>query len=282
MCVYTALFSFLPLNSSFLLLTSASNFWVDRVIGELVTDDSLTSNAPFSAVFFDEVDQGYCGETGGGSGCDFTKFPTAALQEASNAMLVRMVEALNAAGITPILSMDNRMKASSEGLAPAPSAGSAPCAVSEDANIAALANTTWVRFYENWPSSFWHAEGPDEFAAMVANAILEGQHGVANVLRYATSQNCPAASRSITRPGPLGGALEFAVASYLIVATPGTTLSVSNGWYDESFCWRSEFDVEYVLRNRALIISVIYRVWLSKYLNISLFFRIADSDIVLT
>ena len=27
-----------------------------------------------------------------------------------------------------------------------------------------------------------------------------------------------------------GGPLEFAVASYLIVATAGTTLSVSNGW----------------------------------------------------
>ena len=37
---------------------NATAYWVERVIGELTTDDSLTDNAPNVAVFFDEVDQG--------------------------------------------------------------------------------------------------------------------------------------------------------------------------------------------------------------------------------
>ena len=39
--------------------------------------------------------------------------------------------------------------------------------------------------------------------------------------------------------------IEFNVASYLIVASAGTTLSVSNNWYDKDFCWHDEFDVVY-------------------------------------
>ncbi len=214
--------------------TNATDYWVDQVIGQLTTDDSLTDNAPFSAVFFDEVDQGFCGYSRA-KHCNFSLFDTAALQSASNAMLTKMVSSLNAAGITPILSMDNRMQATGDTL---------PCAVSQDKSLVALNGTTWVRFYENWPSSFWHESGPDEFAAMISNAILEGEAGVPNVLHVSAGQ-CPSPPRTIRRPGPLGGPLEFSVASYLIVAEPGTTLSVSHGWYDEDFCWHPEFDLEY-------------------------------------
>ncbi len=213
---------------------NATSFWVDRVIGQLTTDDSLTDNAPFSAVFFDEVDQGFCGYNRC-MNCNFSLFDTTSLQTASNTMLKEMVSKLNDAGITPILSMDNRLEATGDTL---------PCAVSEDESLKTLNETTWVRFYENWPSSFWHSSGPDEYAAMIQNAILEGEAGVPNVL-HANGRPCPAPSRTIVRPGPLGGELEFAVASYLIVAEPGTTLSVSNGWYDEDFCWHPEFDVLY-------------------------------------
>lgn len=55
----------------------------------------------------------------------------------------------------------------------------------------------------------------------------------------------PAPARNITRPGPLGGTIEFNIASYLIVASAGTTLSVSHGWYDSDYCWWPEFDVVY-------------------------------------
>ena len=240
---------------------NATKYWVDSVIGELTTDDSLTRNAPMSAVFFDEVDQGFCGYRSNSkpaSYCNFSSFDTKALQTSSNAMLTQMVKSLNGAGITPILSLDNRMASTGD---------TAPCALPEDDTISALKDLTWVRFYENWPGSFHHASGPDEFSAMIANAILEGQAKIANVLHIGGA--CPAKPRTIARPGPLGGELEFAVASYLVVATAGTTLSVSNGartaptpcyyrvcadlsvpvtfegWYDEDFCWHSEFDVVY-------------------------------------
>jgi hypothetical protein len=103
----------------------------------------------------------------------------------------------------------------------------APCALPEDDVLAALAGTTWVRFYENWPQSFWVPGGPDLAAAMVANAILEGEGGVPVVLH--SSAACPAPPRAITRPGPFGGDVEFAVASYLVVATPGTDF-LSHTW----------------------------------------------------
>ena len=77
---------------------------------------------------------------------------------------------------------------------------------------------------------------------MIQNAILEGEANIPTVLHSPLS-SCPESPRTIARPGPLGGDIEFAVASYLIVATAGTTLSVSNGWYDENFCWHPEFDV---------------------------------------
>ena len=61
---------------------------MDKVIGELTTDDSLTNNAPFSAVFFDEVDQEYCGYGGSHTHhCNFSKFNSLEQQIASTAML---------------------------------------------------------------------------------------------------------------------------------------------------------------------------------------------------
>jgi hypothetical protein len=212
--------------------SGAVDYWIEKAIGELTTDGGLVSNAPYSAVFFDEVDQSFCGYTQGS--CNFTDFNLPQLQGSNNAMLTRLVGSLNAAGITPILSMDNRMHATGDTL---------PCALSEDDTVAALKGLTWVRFYENWPSSFWHKSGPDENAAMVENAILEGAAGIPTALHIAGK--CPAPARTIVRPGPLGGPIEFAIASYLIVATPGTTLSISQGWHDKSFCWHSEFDVVY-------------------------------------
>lgn len=66
----------------------ATAYWVDKVIGELTTDDSLTNNAPFSAVFFDEVDQEYCGYGGSHTHhCNFSKFNNLEQQIASTAML---------------------------------------------------------------------------------------------------------------------------------------------------------------------------------------------------
>merc|ERR1712019_253242 len=59
------------------------------------------------------------------------------------------------------------------------------------------------------------------------------------------SGTCPAPRRNISRPGRLGGRIEFLVATYLIVQSPGTALSISKGWYDANYCWWPEFDVDY-------------------------------------
>lgn len=217
---------------------AAIQYWLDSVIGELASESALLSGG--GAVFFDEVDQGQCGYRGGS--CDFGKFNLSAQQASSNVMLSGMVRALNGAGIIPILSLDNRLAASSAGL-PTGATLPAPCALPEDALLDALNGTVWARFYENWPQSFWVPGGPDLAAAMIANALLETAAGVPTILHSGGA--CPAPERNITRPGPLGGDIEDAVASYLIIADAGTTLSISRDWYDADFCWRPDFDVDF-------------------------------------
>ena len=217
---------------------AATSYWLDNVISELSTESALLGGG--GAVFFDEVDQGQCGYRAGS--CDFAAFTDVAAQQAASvAMLGSMVKQLNAAGITPILSLDNRLAASGDGLPGL----AAPCALPEDAllNVTANAGLLFVRFYENFPQSFWTPGGPDLAAAMIANALLETAAGVPVIMHSGGA--CPAPARNITRPGRLGGDIEAAVASYLIVADAGTTLSISNDWYDASFCWRPEFDVDF-------------------------------------
>ena len=195
---------------------AAADYWVQEVIGGLTRDASLTSGR--GAVFWDESDQGECGYRSGN--CDFSKFNSTALQAAKNAVYARQTQAMNAAGIIPIFSLDNRLTNSSAGLdAPL------PCALPEDDLAAALKGQVWVRFYENFPRTFW-AGGKDLEAAMVANAIAEAALGVPNVLHSGGA--CPAPARNITRPGPLGGDVEYFIGLYLIVAGPGTTISISS------------------------------------------------------
>jgi hypothetical protein len=220
---------------------AATDYWLEAVVEQLVNDKSLAGGR--GAVFFDEVDQGTCGyqqppDVPSYAQCDFRAFDGARLQNASNEMVVRMVKKLNDAGIVPILSLDNRMLETGANTA----ARAQPCALPEDALVEKLQGTSWVRFYENFPGTYWQDAGPDLYAAMVANAILEAKAGIPTVLHVGT--RCSSA-RTIRRLGRLGGSIEFAVAAYLIVQGPGTTLSLSNGWYDADFCWWPEFDVDF-------------------------------------
>ena len=72
---------------------------------------------------------------------------------------------------------------------------------------------------------------------------LEAAAGIPNVLH--SGGRCPAPPRTVARPGPLGGDIEYAVGLYLVVAGPGTTISISNDWYDADFCWRPDWDVDF-------------------------------------
>jgi hypothetical protein len=178
------------------------------------------------AVFFDEVDQGYCGMWNSPQGGCAPLAPdvVAALQAANNVMIGRMATALNAAGLIPIFSMDNRLNASGAGL-DIPM----PCALPEDDTLAALSNATYARFSENWPSTFWAPDSPSLRAAMVESAILEGAAGV-NLFLHSGADSCADVGRNITRPGRLGGPLEYAIASFLIVQTPTSVFSASDNW----------------------------------------------------
>eukprot|EP01116_Phalansterium_solitarium_P013693 TRINITY_DN31098_c0_g1_i1.p1 TRINITY_DN31098_c0_g1~~TRINITY_DN31098_c0_g1_i1.p1 ORF type:complete len:426 (+),score=102.24 TRINITY_DN31098_c0_g1_i1:301-1578(+) len=212
---------------------AAVDFWIANPIAELAAE------APtIAGVFFDEVDESFCGYSGG-----TCKPPSAAdqvqLQRDSNAMLQRLVSTLNAAGIVPILSLDNRFLASGDNTTAQP-----PCALPEDEVAKALEGLSWARFYEVFPGSFWVPNNADLYAAMIANAIIEGEHGIPIVTHF-TKGGCPAPARNITRPGPLGGPMQWQIAMFLTVRTETSVFSMSDNWYDENFCWRPEFDVDY-------------------------------------
>ena len=79
-------------------------------------------------------------------------------------------------------------------------------------------------------------------AAVVANAILEGEAGVP-IIAHFVAASCPAAPRNITRPGRLGGPIEVQLALFLVVQSNAAVFSISSNWFDEDFCWHPEFDV---------------------------------------
>jgi hypothetical protein len=227
---------------------SAADYFVDRVIGQVASDPAMLGRP--SAVFFDETDQGQCEGSAGAARYPCTaKVNQTETQLASNVMLSRMVAALNAAGIVPIFSLMNRFVSAGDQIDHPP----VPCPLPEDDLAHALKGLAWVRFYENWPGSFWLdgkvvSAGPDIDAMFIANAIMEAQAGIPTVLHVdagGAGTACPAATRNISRPGRLGGPIEFWIASYLIVAGPGSTISMSNNWFDADFCWRPELDVVY-------------------------------------
>ena len=126
---------------------AAADYWVDEVVGQLATEAALGVRA----AFFDESDQNYCSYWNvGQQNCGPLSLESLApMQAANNAVLARTTAALNAAGVIPMFSMLNRMAGSSDGI---PGAPPLPCALPEDATIAAIpAPLVWARFYENFP-----------------------------------------------------------------------------------------------------------------------------------
>jgi len=211
--------------------------WLENTITEVTAEASKG----VAAVFFDEVDQAYCGywnQNQGGCSAQSNNLQSL-LQKNNNVMLTKMVQQMNRGGVIPLLSLDNRLSKSSDGLnAPI------PCAIPEDATLDALNGLTWARFYENWPSSYWVPSNRDLYAAMISNAILEGTAGIP-VLTHYNGGSCPDPGRHIPRPGRLGGNLEFGIATFLIVQTEWSVFSASTDWYDANFCWHPEYDVQY-------------------------------------
>jgi hypothetical protein len=211
--------------------------WVANAVAEMASE----APAGVQAVFIDETDQAYCGywDSAQGGCASQPAAVQAGLQAANNVMLTQMTAALNDAGVIPLYSSDNRLNASSAGLNTGP-----PCRLPLDDTLTALDGLVWARFYENWPQTFWASDGADTQAAMIQNAILTGAAGVPQLM-HAPTGTCPDPGRNITRPGRLGGELEFYLATFLVAQSAGDVFSASTNWYDFSFCWHPEYDEAY-------------------------------------
>jgi hypothetical protein len=112
---------------------------VNEVVGQLATESMLGVRG----AFFDESDQNFCSYWNvPQQNCGPLPLESlAAAHAANNAVLARTTAALNAAGIIPIFSMLNRVAASSGSGAAPPM----PCALPEDATIAAMHGLTYAR-----------------------------------------------------------------------------------------------------------------------------------------
>ena len=216
----------------------AADYWVDTIVGA-VAAEAVTAGV--RVVFLDDSDYNFCGfwTKPEGNCAALPAAALAAMHMANNEVLGRTAAALNAAGIIPLFSSVNVLAAASTGL-PGPPA--VACALPEDATLAALAGTTFARFYEFFPAL--EQGGADVAATAMANAILEGAAGVPFVAHF-FAPSCPAAPRNITRPGRLGGPIELQLALFLAIQTQAAIFSISNDWFDKDYCWHSEFDVSY-------------------------------------
>ena len=126
---------------------AAAQYYANQVGGEAAAE-----SAAIGAVFFDESDLSYCGfwsKPALGCGALSTEDVTAQ-HAAAMTVLANMTKILNSAGVIPIFSLDNRIATSGNG-----TSAKAPCALPEDDLIAALNGTTWARFYEDFPNSYF-------------------------------------------------------------------------------------------------------------------------------
>ena len=119
--------------------------------------------------------------------------------------------------------------------------------------------------------------GKDLAAAMVSNAIIEATAGIPTILH--SSGDCPAPPRNISVPGRLGGDIEFLMGAYLVVAGPGTTISISNNWYDKDFCWRPDVDVDFGMPKGVSIRTSVY-TWERYYTKSSIMLDVAASTAI--
>lgn len=211
--------------------SSAGQWWVDRVVGEVAAEPSIT------AVFFDETDWSYCGYNfTRATGCSNLSAAFLARDYAAKLPALRATaDALAAAGKWPIFSSKNLREEAWQGL---PAKAIRPCVVPGNAYAAALEGATWGRFYE-----FWMGQGATYDAATIANVLLEGAAGVGLIARAPAdaAAQCPGDTSSCDAPAMTE--LSYALAAFLIARTsPYSYFGVSSGWYSQCWCWHAEYD----------------------------------------
>ena len=225
-------------------VTGAGAFFAEEVVaGELAVEGAV------QAAFFDETDWSACGYKFDNDGCvNISDAFRAADLAAKLPALRATVDALNAAGIAPILSSKNLLARAWDGLA---LNATRPCVVPHDAYFAALSGAPYIRFYE-----FFAARGPDEDAATIMQIMIEAEAGIGLVARAPADSNstCPIVSSSSLQTSmsgvPLVGtpagatrqpSMLYALASYMIAFnSPYSYFGVSTGWLDQDWCWHKE------------------------------------------
>ena len=220
----------------------------DSFVSEVVSE--VASEVDVNAVFFDETDWAACGFDYASVGCANISDEFRAVQLRAKLPAVRRTcAALNKAGKWPILSSKNLLSAAWAGI----DYKQRPCVVPHDAYFLALAGASYCRFYE-----FWMGHGVHVDAACIANALIEGQHGVGLVLRTQAeapaascpSCTCPAAQCNCTgcadacpgRGAAHQASATYSIAAFLVVRTNYTYFGISTGWYDADWCWHKEYD----------------------------------------
>jgi hypothetical protein len=119
----------------------ARDYWLNTVIEEICRE-----HAGYGAVYFDEVDDNWCGYWGNAThgGCWFDNVTQIAQTHASYTLYREMVQKLNGCGIVPILASFSYMERSIDrGIDPTD-----PCVVWEDELVEQLDGLQWARFYE--------------------------------------------------------------------------------------------------------------------------------------
>lgn len=226
----------------------ARAFWLNNFTQQLC--DEHADNGGFTSVYFDEIDDNWCGYWGEAThgGCFFDRETQIEQTRASYSLYRLMVQKLNGCGIVPIMATFSTLQASTEhGID-----STNPCVVWEDELVEALDGLQWARFYEQWPDEF-HMRKPgaregDRFAQIIANGILESKLGipvVAHVTPHNNTCETEALGADDRNPAALvpTGFDGFQMAAFYICQGPGWVWGASSGWTDSSYCWRKEYDL---------------------------------------
>jgi hypothetical protein len=241
-------------------VTGAGTFFAEEVVAAELAVEGAVQGA-----FFDETDWSACGYSFANDGCANISDAFRAADLAAKLPALRAtVDALNAAGIAPVLSSKNLLARAWDGLAPN---ATRPCVVPHDAYFNALSGAPYMRFYE-----FFAARGPDEDAATIMQIMIEAEAGIGLVARAPADSNstCPNATSpslsssssssswssswsssqtsmsGVSLTGTPAGATRqpsmlYALASFMIAFnSPYSYFGISTGWLDSDWCWHKE------------------------------------------
>ncbi|CAJ1423194.1 unnamed protein product [Effrenium voratum] len=195
-----------------------SEWFLREIASELARESSI------QAVFFDETDWLYCGDSAGNCSSEVHRGDEGAAQYRAKIQLLRQVALkLNAAKVWPIYS-------SFGGYSDLPYRN---CTVPFDEYYTALRDVGWFRFYE-FGIGAKSASPAGDSQATLAQALRESQLGLPVLVR-AQPHGAGSGSDAITLP----------LAMFLLAQNDYWYLGISTGWEDANWRWWPEYDRSY-------------------------------------